>query len=221
MNKFKFNSTISVDPYLLPVYPDEVVKNEPMMFSANRRFAYENGGPITRDFISRFSDTIYRKNASEIIIDSRVHMSFKPGIFFAIPGYHLDDVPRTRKDGQPEHFKPAYEAQHAMMLINSHIAPTQFALGKGELDDVESGEKYYQKWHPQIVDRLNNAKMKKVNAPDRQIVFFDWQTWHQAVPTVKTGWRFFIRASWNTDRKPANEIRRQVQVYLPQPYEGW
>jgi ribosomal protein L4 len=38
---------------------------------------------------------------------------------------------------------------------------------------------------------------------------------------VKNGWRLFIRASWNTDRKPTNEFRRQVQVYMENPMEGW
>jgi hypothetical protein len=37
------------------------------------------------------------------------------------------------------------------------------------------------------------------------------------------GWRFFIRASWSTDRVKncTNEIRRQVQVYMENPVEGW
>jgi len=36
------------------------------------------------------------------------------------------------------------------------------------------------------------------------------------------GWRYFFRASVNTKtRGPLNEIRKQVQVYLPDADMGW
>lgn len=30
-----------------------------------------------------------------------------------------------------------------------------------------------------------------------------------------------LQANWDTGRKPSNELRNQVQVYLENPMEGW
>jgi len=53
------------------------------------------------------------------------------------------------------------------------------------------------------------------------LIYFNWQTWHQGIGAHKNGWRWFIRATINTGRKPTNELRRQVQTYLAAPMEGW
>jgi hypothetical protein len=60
-----------------------------------------------------------------------------------------------------------------------------------------------------------------MKTPSDTVVFFDDRTWHQGTRAVKNGWRLFIRASWNTNRKATNEFRRQVQVYMENPMEGW
>lgn len=51
---------------------------------------------------------------------------------------------------------------------------------------------------------------------------FDARDYHRAIPATGSGWRFFLRASVNTLTKgPLNEIRNQVQVYLPSEHLGW
>lgn len=48
------------------------------------------------------------------------------------------------------------------------------------------------------------------------------EDYHRAIPATGSGWRFFLRASVNTlTRGPLNEIRNQVQVYLPSEHLGW
>ena len=46
---------------------------------------------------------------------------------------------------------------------------------------------------------------------------------HTGQRANKSGWRWFIRLSRNTDRQKhmTNELRRQVQVYLEPATEGW
>lgn len=136
-------------------------------------------------------------------------------------GTNHDDVPRERSDGQPNYIKPSYEAQHCMMLVNGDICPTEFALGDSEFEDVPMGQVYYKVWHPQILQKIKDWELAAWKAPSNQLIYFDWQTWHQGTRAIADGWRFFIRASWNTGRKPLNEVRRQVQVYLEFLMEGW
>jgi hypothetical protein len=215
--RFQFNSKISLGK-TVSQFTEEEVKNEPMLFSCDFESALDLGGPITREFIRHLSDEFFF--ADDLIIDSRVHM-LMPGFWPAIEGFHLDDIPRTRPDGQPEHFTPTYKAKHCMMLVNGDICPTRFAVGKSSVPDVKEGQIYYKEWHPLIKKQLEEGVLKEYLAPSNQLVYFDWQTWHEATEAIKGGWRFFIRATINTYRKPSNELRKQVQVYKKMPYEGW
>lgn len=194
-------------------FDQETVKNEPMFFNASTEFAYENGGPITRAFLDALGD-------HATIFDSRVHM-LMPGWFPCIPGWHHDDVPRTRSDGQPDYENPPYRSQHALGLVNGDICPTDFAVGFAEMPDVPLGETIYGAWHPEVERLIEAGELTRTSAPSNVVVWFDDRALHQGVRAVGNGWRWFGRASWDTHRKPTNEIRRQVQVYLDHPMEGW
>jgi hypothetical protein len=207
-------------------FSEDQIKNEPMFFNSSLDFAYDNGGKIMEDFIEKFSEEI--KNNSQvdwpdlnkIVLDSRAHM-LMPGWYPCIPGYHHDDVPRERSDGQPEYRNPSYRSKHVLALYNGDICPTSFALGDAEFSDPEVHDIIYKYWHDEVVKKLEEKKLDFFKAPSNKLVFFDDRTWHEGTKAVKNGWRYFIRASWNTARKPTNEIRKQVQVYLENPTEGW
>lgn len=188
------------------------VRREPMLFRADERFARQRGGEITSAFLDRLPTDL-----GEPIIDSRVHM-LMPGFYPCIPGWHHDDVPRERADGQPNYETPSYHAEHVMMLVNADVAPTEFAIGFVRLPDVPFGRRVYQVW-----DGMLNEHPGVTIHPveDRVLVKFDDQAFHRGVPAVKRGWRFFIRASFGTLRVPTNEVRTQVQVYLPVVNQGW
>lgn len=199
-------------------FTQKEIKNEPMFFNCDLDFAWKHGGPITRNFLTKLSEN---KIPSNTVFDSRSHMLMK-GWFPAIPGYHHDDVPRNTVNGQPNYIDPEYKANHAMALINGGICPTEFAIGKIELE-IPENEIIYKKWHQDIEACLNDDSMQSEFAESNRIIYFDWQTFHQATRAIADGWRWFGRASWNTDRskKITNEIRNQVQVYLEHPMEGW
>jgi hypothetical protein len=208
----KFNSTITLGP-ALPLFSNEEIKNEPMLFNCSVDAAYAMGGPITRAFIECLG-------VGHAVIDTRSHM-LMPGWYPCIPGWHHDDVPRSRSDGQPNYETPEYRAVHAMALINGDICPTQFAIGECELPDVPIGDVIYKRWHPLVEQLCQHGALKRIDVLSNRIVWFDWQSFHQGVAAKHPGWRWFGRASFETERKPTNEVRRQVQVYLEFPMEGW
>lgn len=206
-------------------WSQDEIKNEPMFFNSSVDFAYANGGPITRGFITalpaEFQDVA--------VFDSRVHM-LMPGWYPAIPGWHHDDVPRAvippgqhfMTAGQPDYDAPRYKARHIMGLVNGDVCPTAFALGTCVMPAVPDGL-IYRAWHPIVQALVDDGYMQQFVAPNGLLIGFDWQTFHTGQKSSKTGWRWFGRVSINTERckQITNEIRRQVQVYLEFPMEGW
>lgn len=214
---YKFNSQVHMGDYL-PTFTDNEVKNEPMLFSCDRDASIALGGPITKAFL----DSLYPEflNHPDFILDTRVHM-LMPGWFPYIPGYHHDDVPRNNTNGQPNYDNPEYRSLHAMALINGDVCPTEFALGHCDMAKVPDDGIIYKEWHKDVEKLLEDNLLEKWYAPTNQVVYFDCETFHQGTRARKNGWRWFGRASIQTNRKPVNEIRRQVQVYLENPMEGW
>lgn len=198
----------------MPVFPEPVIKDEPMLFSASVRCARESGGAITQAFLNRLPGGW---DGHDTIIDTRVHM-LMPGWYPCIPGWHHDDVPRSRADGQPNYDTPEYKAVHIMALVNGGICPTLFAVGDITLPRVPDGEVVYEKWHP-LVEAATELRVMECAA--QGIYQFDWQSFHRGQKARASGWRWFGRASRRTHRQQRNEIRRQVQVYLEYPNKGW
>lgn len=215
---FKFNSQIQ-NLGFMPTFEQSVVKSEPMFFNASIEYAYKHGGPITRTFIDRLPQHV----RSHSVIDTRVHMLMK-GWYPCIPGWHHDDVPRTTKSGQPNYKSPEYFAKHILGLVNGDICPTQFALGECELPELLEDAVTYREWHPIIDELCRTGKMERRDLHGHQIIKFDAHSFHQGQRANADGWRWFGRVSYDTDRikNITNEIRTQVQVYIPAPdYMGW
>lgn len=204
----------------------KLVKDEPMFFNASFEFAMKNGGPITKSFLEALPENFWE----DVVFDSRVHM-LMPGWFPAIPGWHHDDVPRAKiptgqhfiTAGQPDYDNTRYKSEHILGLVNGDICPTQFIIGECEMPAIPDGELIYRQWHLECERLIKEGKVKVVEAPSNRLVYFDWQCFHTGVRAVKNGWRWFGRISRNTDRTKeiTNEIRKQVQVYLEFPMEGW
>lgn len=215
MNRFTFNSR-TTGGAVLPEATEKEIKDEPMLFKCNGEYAMELGGRLTHLFLSALPEDW--KN-TPILIDSRSHM-LMPGWFPCIPGWHHDDVPRERADGQPDYIDPSYYAEHVMALWGD-ASLTEFAIGEETFDDVPMGGVYYREWHSEVELMIQRKQLIRTIANQRQLIFFNWQTWHQGTPATKSGWRFFIRATRYSKAKPSNEIRHQAQVYLPAPMAGW
>lgn len=222
-----FNSEVAILNHFAVDVDNSAIKNEPMFFNCDLDFAYRNGDRITRSFIDSIPSDW---RSSDVVFDSRVHM-LMPGWFPAIPGFHHDDVPRPEipvgqhfaTAGQPNYDDPAYLSEHILGLVNASICPTEFALGECTMPEIPDGELIYRRWHEEVCKLLDEGKLTTLFCPDRTLIQFNWQTFHQGTTAVSSGWRWFGRVSRNTNRTKTitNEIRRQVQVYMEFPMEGW
>jgi hypothetical protein len=222
MTTFDVTSTIRLGRQLDGDFDTATVKAEPMFFRARGDFAWANGGPITRSFLSALG-----RPFDTVVVDSRVHMLMK-GWYPCVPGWHHDDVPRLRDDGQPwypevdgEHDQ-LYRPKHALALVGDDVCRTQFAVGRSTVPAVSEGN-VYGVWHPIVAEAIAAGQLATADAPLGRVVEFDDRSWHQGTPATGRGWRWFGRASWDTAtvKAPENEVRPQVQVYLPTPMEGW
>ncbi len=153
------------------------------------------------------------------------------GWYPAIPGFHHDDVPRPPIPGgqhfltapQPDYDTTRYFSEHIVGLLNAEICPTQFAIGKCVMPAIAEGGLIYREWHKEVIRLLECGELESVMAASGKMYHFNWQTFHQCTKAVGSGWRWFIRLTRNSDtvKSPMNEIRKQVQVYLEFPMEGW
>jgi hypothetical protein len=229
MTAIKFNSGFTLLPGLLPDFDPLTIEQEPQFFGADLDYASDHGGPITQAFLHLVPQGWFDEGA---ILDSRVHMLME-GWMPCIPGWHLDDIPRTRKDGQPDHLNPSYRAEHILALVGN-CSRTAFLTGGIELQDVPDGElgigglcpetSIYGKWHADIEQQLQGPPgwAPEVElAPERRLIQFNDQSFHRGTPATHAGWRWFARVTRGSDRKPFNKVRTQTQVYLPTPNAGW
>ena len=196
-------------------FSTEVIKNEPMFFNCDLAYAFKHGGEITKNFIAGLPEDWISCNP---VLDSRVHMLMK-NWYPCIPGYHHDDVPRSTSTGQPNYLSPEYRSEHLCGLVNAHICPTKFVDDVVNLSEPDETILQYEKWHKEIEALAPNT----YNAESGKYIQFDCDAFHTGTKAVEGGWRWFIHLSRNTDRQKniTNEIRRQVQVYLENPIEGW
>ena len=214
----QFDSQVRCGPYIQD-RPESVIKNETMFFRSSLVFAASQpSNELTQNFIDQLPSDWH---TDDVILDSRVHM-LMPGWWPCIPGWHLDDVPRTRCDGQPDHVNPIYRAEHAMAIVGN-CSVTEFATGHCELYEPGLGQIIYKEWNVRIDDLVRTGALHKHTVEPARILFFDWQSFHRGSKAIATNsrWRWFCRVSRCTQLDARNEVRRQVNVYMENPTEGW
>lgn len=206
------------------------IKDEPMLFSADPIFAHAHGGSLTRYVLNALTSRGKINPGEHVVIDTRVHM-LKPGWIPAIGGWHCDAIPRGA-DGQPELDHPAIDGiRHYVCVIDCGTGSlTEFfhdpEFTKGLPTKASPGKNLWGE-HSELI----NKRLEETRDADEETVTtcssghiyeFDARDYHRAIAANGDGWRFFFRASVNTLTKgPLNEIRKQVQVYLPHEDLGW
>ena len=223
--KTEFNSQYQYGESFAEKATETDIKNEPMFFNSSIKFAYENGGPITRSFIHALPEEF-----KSGVIDTRTHMLMLDW-YPAIPGWHHDDVPRPTipvgqhfiTAGQPDYNNPRYHSRHAMGLVNGDICPTAYAVGLAKMKEVPEGELIYRQWHFEIEAQIAAGKLIKEHAESNRVLFFDCDAFHTGTKAIKSGWRWFGRVTIDSDRTKTmtDEFRKQAQVYLEFPMNGW
>ena len=215
----KFHSSAMNASRSMREYTVDQIKNEPMFFSASYAYARTHGGRITNEFLDLLEPDYGHLLDDKLVIDSRVHM-LMPGWYPCIPGWHHDDVPRTRRDKQPNYRNPAYQSKHFAVVVGD-CSLTEFLFGRISLDIPKLGHTIYKDWNNELNLMIKMGKLKPQPVVPGLPIYFDWQTFHRGMPATKSGWRMFIRASWDTDRPKLNEIRKQTQVYMSELEAGW
>lgn len=200
------------------------IELEPMFYRASFSFANSHAGPLTSDFLGylRMHAKTLGLDTNELVIDSRTHMLMR-GHWPCIPGWHHDDVPRDAPNGQPNYDKPAYHAQHLMVVVDANDART-LALPQMLSGDIEvpwpldDRAIVYREWDAHINETVGR---RGATLSSGEIIHFDSKTFHRGMPARSNGWRWFMRASWDTQVKPENKLRRNANVYLAFAGAGW
>ena len=202
----------------------EVIADEPMLFSASFRYAFDNGGPLTREVLSallnehpiklQIDDPAY----PYFVVDTRVHM-LMPNMYPAIPGWHCDHTPRG-ENGQPDLTKASVRQNNLTVILStvSGLCETAFLHNGLTYLDYDPTRVWGS-----INDTIENDKSfhgyGSKNLREGVLTEFSGQTLHTATKSMKRGWRYFFRGSF-MDEAPKNRIRRQVQVYTDSSV-GW
>lgn len=191
--------------------PETPVSSENMVWSASPEFAYENGGPLTKQFLDRAKP--YMKEG-EWIVDSKVVM-LKPGWFPCIPGWHCDDVARDHS-GQPDFIHPENGSEMLISVLSGGTKSKTLWFDLNEVIKLPGIKTVYKELDEAIHSVGTEFR-------DGSIVRFDERTVHRGSVAEEDGWRFFIRATKRSRRRVTqrNEIRTQVNVYLTDVNGGW
>lgn len=202
--------------------PDADIAKEPGLYNCSYEAAMRLGGPITRSFLQAAATRWQHRVdvGAHLYFDSRTHM-LMPGMYPAIPGWHLDDVPRNG-DGQPSFDVAGWDAaDHLIGVVGADVSATEYMREYREIEVLRESKE-------QNVYAAMDATMKFCGPEtgyieDRHILAFTASCPHRAQPAEKRGWRWFGRLTYNPNRtnKPTNEVRTQSQVYLLSEGLGW
>lgn len=212
----------------------KLIHREPMLFGSDAKFADMHGGPLTNLALIALEDI--GVNRKDLIVDTRSHM-LKPGWFPAIPGWHCDEVPRG-KDGQPDidliPEDPKKRPMHYLIVLDAgtnamtHFLSSRahslhvFDRGLARFDNARQRDSKATLWGE--CDKFIRSTVQPDNKErtlSGHLYSFDQFDFHTATPATGDGWRWFFRATAKSKRPVANEIRRQVQVYLGDVNGGW
>ena len=185
-----------------------VLRKERQFYQSSMEFVWDNGGPIAKEFIDKLPFLAH----DNVLVDVRVH-SLQAGYYPAIPGYHLDWLPRTNKGADPiVSTIPDYE--HVVLIV-AESSLTEFVADATmiALPDTKAFEHANR--------QIKESKVKTEHVTSGDMVLFTSRDWHRPSPALGNEWRLLIRASRIDHKKPVNRIVEQSQVYIPIEEASW
>lgn len=201
----------------MPEFSDEVIESEPMLFGASVDFARCHGGGITRNFLRKLPT---EDAARPWMIDSRVHM-LKAGWYPAIPGWHLDSIPRSKTNRQPDFAIDTSGLECVTAIIGGGSA-TEF-LEPGSTINLHCRDgKRWAEFSREINSSILDGEIRTKKLDFGAVVVFGPNDFHRASPSTGDAWRCFFRATRSPWIRPEQgKIRKQTQVYLHELEAGW
>jgi hypothetical protein len=149
----------------------------------------------------------------EYIVDSRTHM-LKPGWLPCIGGWHYDEVKRDA-EGKLDWDNNIDKTHYLLILDFGTGSMTQYV--NMSIPEIKN----YEKLNSLIKVAEEDLCIDIETCDNNSIYMFDCLDAHKGQKATGDGWRYFIRATANTQREYTNEIRYQTQVYIEDEYKGW
>ena len=172
--------------------------------------------PIAKQFLNKLPFIIDKY--SPTIVDSRVSM-LQPGWLPCIGGWHYDEITRD-SGGNLDYVNNNFNKVHFMMLLDygtnslTEFCDIPIGLISGDNED-------YPRNYEELTNRIERFQPPITTIEDNTIYSFNNIDAHRGVPATGYGWRYFIRATINTQREFANEIRTQTQIYTDAKNAKW
>lgn len=122
-------------PSLLGASPEELLA-EPSMKQATADFAWQNGGPITRDILNNFRRILSEDDYKNIIVDTKIQ-EFKNHEYSNTPGWHCDFF-STSDEQEDRLFRtnPGLETDTRIFLLVSGEPATEFMVPRNLNIDI-------------------------------------------------------------------------------------
>ena len=212
MHLHEFTPTFHTIDHIDALPLASVLTEERSMYQASMDFALHSGGPITRQFINKLPFSFF----DNVLVDVRVH-SLQKGYYPAIPGWHLDWLPRTNKGEDPiVETIPDYD--HVVLIV-AETSLTEFVAEPSALVLPDKGAFEHANSELNLFKDVANLKTDHVISGD--MVQFTSRDWHRPSPAEGNEWRLLIRASRIDHKKPSNQLVTQSQVYIPIQEASW
>jgi hypothetical protein len=198
----------------------ELIKSSVGLFRASMEDAIKFGGDLTRECLQKIKLKNKRKY---VLVDVKTHM-LMPGLFPALPGWHVDGTPRHSKSEPDilEQEKNPDTIYH--FLVTGEGCLTDFLIGETELEIPDKPSPKLFNMIDEQVNKLSNLENLSLASPSCQVLTWDWWTIHRGVEAKKHEWRYLIRVCENDYIAPLTNLRdvlkTQQQVYAPLNF-GW
>lgn len=203
------------------------IKNTQGLWNASFDDAFRFGGDVTRAALQAMN---IRGDKKHIVVDVKTHM-LMPGMIPAIPGWHTDGVPRGGKSLSPAsgaphiHMQEGTESPRYHLLVVGGDCPTKFIASRNINLVTENLPNLYAGISSQVCEMDDKGLLDTYDAPDGQVVEWDWWELHTAQQARAPGWRYLIRVTETDYLEPQKDLRlvlrNQQQVYLPTEKFGW
>ena len=203
------------------------IKNTQGLWNASFDDAFRFGGDVTRAALQAMN---IRGDKKHIVVDVKTHM-LMPGMIPAIPGWHTDGVPRGGKSLSPAsgaphiHMQEGTESPRYHLLVVGGDCPTKFIASRNINLVTENLPNLYAGISSQVCEMDDKGFLDTYDAPNGQVVEWDWWELHTAQKARAPGWRYLIRVTETDYLEPQSDLRQvlrnQQQVYLPTEKFGW
>ena len=221
----KFNTGKVTFGNKIEIPTQDEIKGTQGLWNASLDDAIKFGGDLTR---AALQAVCLKGDKKHVIVDVKTHM-LMPGMIPAIPGWHTDGVPRggsmSPAKGEPcIHYQVGAESPRYHLLVVGGDCPTKFIDSRNINLDVNVPN-LYAGISEQVCSMDAKGFLDTYDAPNGQVVEWDWWELHTAQQARAPGWRYLIRVTETDYLEPQTDLRQvlrnQQQVYLPTEKFGW